>query len=457
VKSLDVKIWGVRKRASKRSSYDVRWSVASKVFSETFRTKALADHYRTKLMRAARDGEEFDDATGLPDSMAEQKAKLTWYDFALKYLAMKWPHAAPNTRDGINESLTSVTIALLDDRPGRPSALLIRQALRNWAFVHPGPAEREAPTEVSNTLHWIAKASRPLNDLADPVTAREVLDSFKIRLDGKSAAAETVRRKRRTFVNALHYAVDLGEFKENPLTAVRWQKPKVSSEVDPRVVVNPQQALSLLHAVSYVGSYRRARGRRLVGLFACMYFAGLRPAEAIGLAEADLTLPEQGWGTALLHRTRPSVGKQWTNSGESHDDRGLKNRPAEGVRRVPIPPQLVAILSEHLDAFGTAADGRLFYSEGGGVVASSTYWRAWQEARTLALPPTAVASPLARRPYDLRHSALSTWLNAGVDPTEVAERAGNSVEVLLGRYAKCIDGRQEIANRKIEDLLREYE
>jgi integrase len=188
-----------------------------------------------------------------------------------------------------------------------------------------------------------------------------------------------------------------------------------------------------------------------------MYFAGLRPAEAVGLAGADLTLPGQGWGTALLHRTRPSVGKQWTDSGESHDDRGLKNRPAEDVRRVPIPPQLVAILSEHLDTFGAAADGRLFYSEGGGVVASSTYSRAWQEARTLALPPAAVASPLARRPHDLRHSALSTWLNAGGDPTEVAERAGNSVEVLLGRYAKCIDGRQEIANRKIEELLREYE
>jgi hypothetical protein len=54
-------------------------------------------------------------------------------------------------------------------------------------------------------------------------------------------------------------------------------------------------------------------------------------------------------------------------------------------------------------------------------------------------------------------SALSTWLNAGVDPTEVAERAGNSVEVLLTRYAKCLDGRQDVANRRIEDLLREYE
>jgi hypothetical protein len=66
---------------------------------------------------------------------------------------------------------------------------------------------------------------------------------------------------------------------------------------------------------------------------------------------------------------------------------------------------------------------------------------------------------LAARESAVRPSALglSTWLNAGVHPTEVAERADNSVEVLPTRYAKCIDGRQEIANRKIEELLREYE
>ncbi|MGW8599118.1 hypothetical protein ACWGLB_09295 [Streptomyces sp. NPDC055893] len=33
----------------------------------------------------------------------------------------------------------------------------------------------------------------------------------------------------------------------------------------------------------------------------------------------------------------------------------------------------------------------------------------------------------------------------------------NSVEVLLTRYAKCLDGHQVVANRRIEDLLREYE
>jgi integrase len=146
-----------------------------------------------------------------------------------------------------------------------------------------------------------------------------------------------------------------------------------------------------------------------------------------------------------------------TDSGETHDDRGLKNRAVDEVRPVPIPPQLVTILREHLDTFGTAEDGRLFTNERGGVVGSSTYFRVWQEARTLALPPAAAASPLAARPYDLRHSALSTWLNSGVDATEVAERAGNSVEVLLGRYAKCIDGRQKVANRKIEELLPEQD
>lgn len=389
--------------------------------------------------------------------MVEKAASMSWYAFALRYLAMKWPHAAPNTRSGINESLTVVTMALLDDRPGQPPEELIRKTLRNWAFVLPGPDERELPDDVANTLSWVSKASRPLADLGDAALARAVLDSLRLKLGGTAASAETVRRKRRTLVNALHYAVDLGEFKENPVTRIRWKKPKVAGEVDPRIVANPEQARALLTAVSYIGGYSRARGRRLVGLFACMYYGAFRPAEAVALTEADLKLPEQGWGTALLNRTRPSVGKQWTDSGETHDDRGLKNRPVEEVRLVPIPPQLVAILKQHLDTFGAAEDGRLFTNERGGVVGSSTYYRVWQEARALALSPAAVASPLAARPYDLRHSALSTWLNSGVDPTEVAERAGNSVEVLLGRYAKCIDGRQEIANRKIEDLLSEYE
>lgn len=60
---------------------------------------------------------------------------------------------------------------------------------------------------------------------------------------------------------------------------------------------------------------------------------------------------------------------------------------------------------------------------------------------------------MAGRPYDLRHAAVSLWLNAGVPATEVAERAGHSVDVLLKIYATCIDGQEATVNRRIEDAL----
>jgi hypothetical protein len=60
---------------------------------------------------------------------------------------------------------------------------------------------------------------------------------------------------------------------------------------------------------------------------------------------------------------------------------------------------------------------------------------------------------LARRPYDLRHAAVSTWLNAGVPATQVAEWAGHSVAVLLQIYAKCMAGQEDAARRRIAAAL----
>ena len=64
-----------------------------------------------------------------------------------------------------------------------------------------------------------------------------------------------------------------------------------------------------------------------------------------------------------------------------------------------------------------------------------------------------VASPLAWRPYDLRHGGVSLRLNAGVPPTQVAEWAGHSVEVLLTIYAKCIHSRDQVWFALIERAL----
>ena len=74
--------------------------------------------------------------------------------------------------------------------------------------------------------------------------------------------------------------------------------------------------------------------------------------------------------------------------------------------------------------------------------------------RALALGLELAATGLARRPYDLRHAALSLWLSAGAPPAEVAARAGHSVTVLLSVYAHCIDGQDRITNQLIEHALR---
>jgi hypothetical protein len=166
-------------------------------------------------------------------------------------------------------------------------------------------------------------------------------------------------------------------------------------------------------------------------------------------------LPLEGWGELLLTGSRAEVsGTYYAPRGARHHERPLKRRSPEDIRSVPIPPALVEILRAHLNEYGTARDGRLFFgAEKGENVPGSVYTRIWAQAREIGLSPTQSASPLARRPYDLRHAALSTWLAAGVPPTEVAARGGNSVKVLLTVYAKCLDGQRATYNDRIATLL----
>jgi integrase len=56
-------------------------------------------------------------------------------------------------------------------------------------------------------------------------------------------------------------------------------------------------------------------------------------------------------------------------------------------------------------------------------------------------------------PYDLRHTAVSTWLNGGVPATTVAEWAGHSVEVLHKIYAKCLDGETASVRQRVQAAL----
>ena len=194
-----------------------------------------------------------------------------------------------------------------------------------------------------------------------------------------------------------------------------------------------------------------------------MYYAALRPAEVLHLRLTDCVLPQEGWGNLLLTGSTQYVGT-WGDSDASREDRGLKHRAATATRTVPICPPLVQLLRSHLEMFKCDQDGRLFVTRTGparvplagsycGPVSEASYGNTWRRARLAALTPAQAASPLGRRPYDLRHACVSLWLNAGVPATTVAEWAGHSVAVLLRVYAKCLDGEADAAKARVEAVL----
>jgi integrase len=447
------------------TTYKVRWKVGGRLWKEGFRTAAQADSFRSALLTAARHGEAFSLATGRPTAWERNKAATSWYEFACAYVDMKWKQASAKYRKDIARALTAATPAMLVAARGRPDDMSIRRALVRWGFN--AKQRTDPPDDVAEVLVWVARNTAPVSALTAAATARKVLDQATGRLDGSNAAASTARRHRIILANAMDYAVELGLLEMNPIRVLKWTAPKVSAQVDRRSVVNPRQARELLEAVRS----QQPSGPRLITFFAVMYYTGLRPEEAINLAADNVILPPQiqdkdswqgrdqpddrDWGELYIRAAAPDVGSEWTDDGSPREQRQLKHRAEGDSRIVPTHPELTRLLREHLAKFGTAPDGRLFGGVRGGDLPTITYRRAWIKARQTALTAAEQASPLARRPYDLRHACLSTWLNGGVYPTQVAEWAGHGVDVLLRIYAKCVVGQDELAKRRISEALRQ--
>ncbi|WP_249345952.1 tyrosine-type recombinase/integrase [Microbispora sp. H11081] len=452
-RTYDVRIYKIEIREhEKATTYRVRWKVDSRVHRMAFATKAHAESYRADLLSAARRGEAFSTGTGLPVSWERAERVMSWFDFACAYMDMKWPNLAGHSRRISASTLRDVTFALLSTSRGRPDDDTLRRALLEWAFNTRRRNEGEPPEDLRRAVEWLKQNTRPVGDLEDPSMARKALEALSTRRDGKRMAASTVQRTRGVLVNAMQYAIELRLLNRNPITDLPWKATKSVRQVDRRVVVNPAQARALLEAVRA----QKPSGPRLVAFFALMYYAALRPEEAVNLRKSNLVLLEEGWGELILETANPAPGTAWSNSGDRRDPGPLKHRERGESRIAPCPPELTRILHAHLKDLGAAPDGRIFWAlKGGTYLHESTYHRVWRKARKAALTEEEFASPLAKRPYDLRHAAVSTWLNAGVPAPQVAEWAGHSVAVLLHVYAKCISGQEEQARQRIADVLSE--
>jgi hypothetical protein len=94
---------------------------------------------------------------------------------------------------------------------------------------------------------------------------------------------------------------------------------------------------------------------RLVAFFAVIYYAGLRPKEAVSLRKDNLTLPPlvenpangkweepaDNWGELRFSAAAPEAVAEWTDDGQQREHRHLKSRPVssgagyQSRRRLP--------------------------------------------------------------------------------------------------------------------------
>jgi len=461
--SYDIRFWKIETRPDRRSPYRVHWIVAGRRFTQSFTAKALAVSFRAQLITSASKGEAFDVETGQPLSLLRKRTDVSFLDHAREYVAFAWDDVAAKSRVSILETLTRVLPVVTRDLPGAPDAAVLRRAL--WKDLNQGAHAGSLDEAQARALAWLEKASRPVSAFREESVVCDVLDVLAVKLDGTRSAPDYFSRRRRVLHRVLGYAVRKKRLDANPVSKYNlpdsWTAPESPEDaIDPRCVGTPTLIAALLVACSYVG---RAQGPRFVAFFGCMYYAMMRPSEVAALTRDGCDLPDKGWGYLTFADSSPAAGRAFTDDGKVHEHRGLKGRTKgrpntdtrtrRPTRRVPIPPELVALLREHIARSGAGPGGRLFRSQNGNPVQPSTWWHVWQKARTIALTPAQAATPLLRRPYDLRHSGVTWRLNSGVPPTEVAAWAGHSVEVLMRVYAKCMTGLEDVWITRMNQTL----
>jgi hypothetical protein len=156
---FDVRVYAIRHRTDRRRPFEVRWHAAGRTWSRSFITRALADSYRAELVRAARLGLEFGQATGEPLVWAApQPVTTTWYQHAVAYVDMKWQHDYHLVKQAIRQGLVVPSGRMQDKLRDRrfltpAESLALRQA--TLAALLQVAEASEMSTAVIDNVYWL--------------------------------------------------------------------------------------------------------------------------------------------------------------------------------------------------------------------------------------------------------------------------------------------------------------
>jgi integrase len=173
----------------------------------------------------------------------------------------------------------------------------------------------------------------------------------------------------------------------------------------------------------------------------------------VELRRRDIGLPERRPASVTTRGTHSVVPERFLAPGESRR-RPLKGRGTRASRTIPLPAELVAVVERHLTEFvERRADAYLFTTPTGKRLNMSNFQRdVWAPAKEAVFDED---DPLRRaRRHDLRHAAITAWLNAGVPlKTAQAWSGHKTASVLLDTYLGVMRGDEEVALARLEAFL----
>jgi len=435
-----VVVYELQVRPDKKKKHVVAWRVGKSQPRRAFSTKKEADLFRSQLITAKADGERFNPTTNLPERWND-KSNVSLADAVHKWFRQNYASWAPKTRRSAAEPLGDLLIAMVKD-PSRALPVSTFSSLTPQASMHRQIMDwlSTSPQNAKTPL-WLAKNTLLMSDITKQKCA-DVDTRLRLRLDGTPKMPATQRRFRSNINAFFNWACDTQEFLElNPWPqsnrAPRRSDRQTSIIANPGTPVNQQSLLSPSVAIATIdrpiGKTERKglRARRL--LLATMWFAGLRPGEAVALRIEDCTLPKTGWGALKIVRAKTGAGRRWTGIGEH------VGGPKTVDRIVPIPPELVSRIVAHV---GDRTSGLVAPNERGEMVDVGNLSKTWRSLRQDK-----------SRPYDLRAARASLHVNSRRPLATVALEMGHSKETLLKHYLRPFEGDEEVGLEEVERLL----
>lgn len=249
------------------------------------------------------------------------------------------------------------------------------------------------------------------------VIAWQTMLQGKMKSDGKPYSSTHLRNIERQFVSIMSFAVRYYGLRSNPHNTTGYIGKAAPRKMD---FWTREEFHNFLETVTDPAAHL---------VFNTLFYAGLRVGELLALTAADIDLT-----SSVISITKTYVSK-------NKKDKITTPKSHNSVRKVAISPFLLEEYQQYMARiFDLQPDERLF-----------PYSPDWVRRQMVASCKRSGTRKI--RIHDIRHSHVSLLIDLGFSPILIAERIGDTVDMVNQVYGHLYPNRHaEVANR-LQDLV----